>query len=851
MVHRNYKPLKIRPYVPSQLKPLFEIANNFSFAWSYRISEIFQSIDPKLFKKCKNNPYRMLMEVDKSVLDELNSNKSFLKRLADAYIHYEVYCNEGLNHKEIAFPDGQRIAYFCAEFGLHESFPNYSGGLGVLAGDHIKTASDINMPLLAVGLLYRYGYFSQYLSAEGWQQEKYYVLDTFSVPLEIICDDKQNPVLIPVDFPGRIVYLQVWKAKIGNVPLYLLDANIAENSFDDRKITDMLYIADKEMRLQQELLLGIGGVRFLKKMGIKVTTYHMNEGHSAFSALERMRCFMAERKLSFNQALELVKSSALFTTHTSVPAGNEQFSDELLEKYLSPLIKTLGIDMHKFLNFGKVHEEKGESFGMTPFSIRIAAYTNGVSKLHGYVSRNLWKDIWKELFLDEIPIDHITNGVHVPTWLSDEFSRLFFRYVDPDWISKIGDPKMWERIEDIPANELWKSQERLKDRLIAFVRKRIRHALIELHVTAEEIQDSENLLNVDALTIGFARRFATYKRANLLFKDKERLKKIMADKSRPVQFIFAGKAHPADKEGKKLIQEIIQLAREEGFKNRLVFIEDYDLEIARYLVQGVDVWLNTPRRPDEACGTSGMKVGINGGVNLSVADGWWDEAYANDIGYTIGKGEEYEDHEYQDFVESQALYDILENSVIPAYYNRGVDNLPKAWIAKIKQSLKYCIANFNSERMLKEYAEKYYNPASVRHLKHIQDNFLQLKEYESWLSIIQKFWDKIEIVDYGSKDNQESFNMGDNPEFLCKIKLGELKEKDIKVSLFYGKEEKDGKILFDKSDELDFARKENDVSVFSKKITLKKGGKFFYTVQVLPNHPMRSRPLEPGYIKWA
>ena len=849
MTNRQYKQLQVRPNLPPELQPLEELAMNFWFSWHPSINELFESIDLDLWSKSQNNPCQMLLELGIQEIEKLQNNKNFITRLHTVHKEMLEYLKEGMNHVDIKYPKGQCIAYFCAEFGLHESFPNYSGGLGILAGDHIKTASDLRMPLVAVGLLYRYGYFTQYLNPEGWQQEEYSVIDTFSKPLQVVTNEDGSPLLIEVDFPGRVVYAQAWKAEVGRIKLYLLDTNLHKNTFEDRKITDRLYTGQKENRIQQELLLGVGGVRLLKNIDMYPTVLHMNEGHSAFSCLERTRHYIDNHNLTYSQASELVKASTIFTTHTPVPAGNEEFSNDLVQKYLTPFMETFKMNLTEFLNLGRIHTNEEESFGLTPFCIRSSAYTNGVSRLHGQVSHNLWKDIWPELYLNEIPIDHVTNGVHVPTWIADEFSRLFNRYVDPEWNRKIGYPEVWERISSIPDNELWKSQERLKDRLIGFIRQRARQSLVKRNAPLKEVDETDNLLNADALTIGFARRFATYKRATLLFKDKDRLKKLINSHDRPVQFVFAGKAHPADNEGKKLIESIIHLSREEGFKNRVVFLEDYDLEIARYIVQGVDVWLNTPERLNEACGTSGMKVAINGGINISVPDGWWDEAYPAEIGWTIGKGESYEDLEHQDFVESQTLYDLLENSVIKAYYERGPDNLPKKWISLLKSSLKYCLQHFNSERMLIEYLSNYYTPATKMYQLMTDNGFEKLREYDKWLSKVKQAWSKVRIVNFGS--TSEFLNTGDKALIEAKVHLNGMSSDDVLVSLCYGKENQEGKIIYSECAPMKFTREESGKFIFQTSLTPDKGGQYHYTVRVLPTHTMTSRHFEPGYIKWA
>jgi starch phosphorylase len=850
MVKRNYKQIKIKPIIPENLKILEKLSKNFWFSWNPAISELFLSMDYDAWQKCQSNPYKMLIQLDAGTLQKLSTSKSFMSRLHAIEDDVEYYFQRDSEEYLKNMEKGERIAYFCAEYALHESFPIYSGGLGILAGDHIKTASDMNLPLVAIGLLYRNGYFSQYLNDDGWQQEDYPVLETFSLPIEQVCDNDNKPILVEIELPGRNVYAQAWHALVGRVDLYLLDTNIPENSYEDRKITNRLYIGDKEMRIQQEMVLGVGGIRLLDKINKYPTVVHMNEGHSAFSSLERIRYYIQNHKLSYNDAFEIVKANTIFTTHTPIPAGNEEFEDKLIDKYLGPFVDTFKLSLQDLLNQGRVHTGSGERFGMTPFCIRSSSFVNGVSRLHGEVARNMWREIWTDLYNTEIPIDHITNGVHVPTWIADELARLFTRYVDPQWNRKIGDPEMWARLKNIPYNELWKAQERLKERLIAFVRKKTKDSLVKKNASPQEIEDAENILSADSLTIGFARRFATYKRAHLLFKDPDRLKKILNNSAMPVQFVFAGKAHPADKEGKQLIANLVHIARKEGFKNKIVFLEDYDMESARYLVQGIDVWLNTPRRPNEACGTSGMKVGINGGLNISIPDGWWDEAFMHDIGWTIGRGEEYADYEYQDFVESKALYDILEDNVIPMYFMRREDNIPREWVSKMRHSMMHTLTNFNSERMVAEYLNKYYNPGSRNYVQLTQNNFSELDKLCRWLDKIKKSWPNLSIVNISHTKSVEYFEVEETIHFEAEIMLDGLVPEDVGVTLFYGKEENTGKIMDQGSLSMTFSRKDGEKSIYEGIMKPQSGGVLFYSLRVLPEHPLMTRKLNPGLVTW-
>ena len=562
--------------------------------------------------------------------------------------------------------------------------PIYSGGLGLLAGDHLKATSDLGLPLAGVGLLYRDGYFRQYLNADGWQQEYYPPNDFYNLPVTQVTD-QGKPVKVQVDFPGRIVTVQVWKVHIGRCQLFLLDTNIPENTWEDREITSQLYGGDQQMRVKQEIVLGIGGVKALKAVGWNATAFHMNEGHSAFLALERIRTIMKESAVSFDVAFQVVRASNVFTTHTPVPAGNDTFPPSMMESYFKDFAGQIGMTLDDFLGLGRVNRtDKHEGFSMTVLALNFAANCNGVSILHGKVSRHIWKDVWPGLMENEIPISAITNGIHTRTWISTEMATLYDRYLGPNWARNAQDPGVWDRAEEIPDAEMWRTHERRRERLVAFTRRRLRQQLRRRGGTQSDLMEAEEILDPETLTIGFARRFAMYKRANLLLHDIERLKKMLMSKDRPIQIVFAGKSHPADNGGKEYIRQLIHFMRDQNIRRRVAFIEDYDINVARYLVQGVDVWLNTPRRPLEACGTSGMKAAANGALNLSVPDGWWDEGYDPAYGWSIGQGEEYDNYDLQDNIESAALFDLLEKEIVPQFYNRGADGLPRAWIGMMK-----------------------------------------------------------------------------------------------------------------------------------------------------------------------
>ncbi|MFW6005623.1 MAG: alpha-glucan family phosphorylase, partial [Desulfonatronovibrionaceae bacterium] len=681
------RPLKIysvTPKLPDSLTALWDLAFNFWFSWNHDISELFERIDYQLWQKCRQNPVRFLNLLPQEVIAELSEDEFFLDRLEQTMDSLRKYRESSKRAFDFEQGPGESvIAYFSAEYGIGLSLPIYSGGLGVLAGDHLKSASDLNIPLVAIGLCYQNGYFRQYLTGDGWQQEKYPVNDFEEMPLTLVRDQEGKPLEVEVSLMDRRVKIQIWKALIGRINLYLLDTNLESNEPHDREITAQLYGGDWEMRLKQEIVLGIGGIRALQTLSLNPRVIHMNEGHSAFAGLERISIFMREYDMSFEAATELVASSSIFTTHTPVPAGNDRFAPDLMQKYFESYARELGLAFKVFMALGREDpRDDHELFCMTVLALRLSRFNNGVSQLHGQVARSMWRKVWPQYPVDDVPIAAITNGVHIPTWIAPDMAYLFDRYLGSDWREDPDCQKVWKQSQSIPDAELWRTHERLRERLVDFVRSRLKEQTLARGGRKMELQLAGEVLDPGALTIGFARRFATYKRANLILTDVKRILEIMNDSKKPVQFIFAGKAHPKDVEGKKIIQQIVQFCRKSECRHSFVFLEDYDMEIAGHMLQGCDVWLNNPRRPLEACGTSGMKAVANGVLNFSVLDGWWDEAYTPDnrYGWSIGNGEEYADHEYQNLVESHFLYNVLEREIIPTFYNRTHGNMPVEWI---------------------------------------------------------------------------------------------------------------------------------------------------------------------------
>ena len=844
----------IAPSLPKEIERLRELAFNLLWIWEPEILATFMRLDTDLWEQTQHNPTKMLGMMKQERLNALARDDAFLAQLDRAWGLYQAYLDvsRGWCRKNLPDMGENAVAYFSMEFGLSECLPNYSGGLGILSGDHLKSASDLAVPLVGVGLLYQQGYFRQYLNADGWQQERYPENDFFTLPLQQERDAANNVVKVKVELPGRSVTAQIWKVNVGRIRLFLLDTNIPENSKEDQDITDQLYGGDREMRIKQEILLGIGGYRALRALGISPSVCHLNEGHSAFLTLERCLDIMKQHHVSFTEAREAATMGTVFTTHTPVPAGNDYFAPELMEKYFAPMMQTLGLARREFLGLGRMNPaDDAEHFCMTVLALRMSAWSNGVSKLHGLISRKMWSPVWPGIPTDDLSIKSITNGIHGPSWVSRDMVGLFDRYVGPRWRENPGDAALWSRVNTIPDEELWRTHERRRERLVAFARNRLRDQLAARGAPPSDMDQASEVLNANALTIGFARRFATYKRARLLFRDPDRLKKILTDKSHPVQIIFAGKAHPQDNPGKDLIREIIHFERDPDIRRKMVFIEDYDMVVARYLVQGVDIWLNTPRRPLEASGTSGMKAAFNGAINLSVLDGWWAEAYTADAGWAIGRGEVYSDEQYQDQVESNALYDLLERDVVPLFYERGSDDLPRGWIGRMKNSMRSLCPQFNTNRMVREYTERAYLPAQDRFQRLTADKLTLAKDLAQWRERIRKNWGDVKIVEVKS-DIEKDLRVGVGLDVRAWVKLGRLGPKDLAVDLYQGVLDAEGEITMPSVFAMHpTGEVRGDMHEFSGSIPSQTSGRHGFTIRVLPKHPELDDLNRQGLIHWA
>ncbi len=851
--------LKVEPSLPENISRIKELAYNLWWVWNYDAQQLFIKIDPELWEKVYHNPVKFLLEIDQKSLLKVSEDKNYLELYEKVFKEFDNYMKSENTWFNKNFPEykNKLIAYFSAEYGFHESLPIYSGGLGVLAGDHLKSASDIGLPLIGVGLLYKQGYFTQRINPEGWQEAIYYNLDFNQLPLQkVIKDGKQAQ--ISVDLPGRKVFANIWKVNIGRVSLILLDTNIPENRQEDRWFTSQLYGGDQEMRITQEIFLGMGGVKALRELGYKPDVWHMNEGHSVFLGLERIRELVLNNNLSFYEALNYIRSSTIFTTHTPVPAGNDAFPLQLQAKYFKQYWESVKISENEFMELGKEIDPHGyQIFSLTVLALKLAGRANGVSELHGHVSRKLWQKVWEQVPAEQNPITHITNGVHTESWLAPEMSELFDKYLGKNWKDNLNNKEFFNKIDSIPDEELWEVHKKLKTKMVDFVRKRAKEEWIRHGVSYVEIEDElGELLSPETLTIGFARRFATYKRAILIFKDIERIKKILNNPDMPLQIVFAGKAHPKDTPGQQFIKQIFDLAKQTGFKGKIFFVEDYDLNVARHLVQGVDIWLNTPRRPLEASGTSGQKGPVNGIINFSVLDGWWREAFAMnpECGWSIGRDIDYPDTELQDKEDSLDIYSKLEKEIIPLYYERNEKNIPTKWVRKMKESIKTVLPNFSTDRMVKEYTEKLYIPSIKQEEEFKKDDFKIAKELTVWKNYISSLWNNISIEVDSVKPTGDSIEttIANGIEISAIVKLGGIKSEDVNVEVYYRKIDDKGNVIEDNLVSIMDKREElgNGRVKFSTILKPENGGRYEFTLRVVPYNKNLSHPYEMGLVYW-
>jgi starch phosphorylase len=854
MLMQHVRSFMVLPALPESLKPIRDLAYNLWWTWNPDAFELLRRMDLDLWRELRHNPVAMLTQMPQERLDRLASDAAFLAAVHRIREQMESYFSQPTWYqKHFGERDLGTIAYFSAEFGLHECLPIYSGGLGTLAGDHLKSASDLGLPLVGVGLLYRQGYFHQYLTQDGYQFEDYPDLDFSKLPVLPVYDENHQHLTIQVDVGGHEVEAHVWHCKVGRVTLYLLDTNLTRNRPEDREITARLYGGDQEMRIRQEIMLGIGGVRMLRVLGIQPSVCHMNEGHSAFLAIERIHQLMCEESISFDEAREAVATSTVFTTHTPVPAGIDTFPAPLLTRYLSSYCHSLGIKEQQLLALGRINQaDANEPFSMAVLALRLSYLSNGVSQVHGEVSRKMFSAVYPGVPVNEVPITSITNGIHTRSWLSADVAHLFDQYLGPEWASSTDDPSCWDRVNLVPDAELWRSHERLRERLVAFCRRRLKLQFIARGAPPAEIDAADEALDPEALTLGFARRFATYKRATLLLYDQERLVRLLTDPDRPIQLVIAGKAHPRDEAGKELIKKLIQFCKQPELRNRVVFLEDYDMSIARSLVWGVDVWVNNPIKLHEASGTSGMKVVPNGGINMSVLDGWWPEAFDGRNGWAIGDRRIYGNQDYQDFLEASSFYELLEKEVIPAFYDRGPDGLPRRWIARMKASIQSCCPVFGTDRMVREYTERLYQPAADRWRRFTSGQFKVARDVASWRRKLLEHWGEVQIGEVRA-EVPETAMVGHKLPLEARIQLGSVDPSEVSVEAYYGPLDARGLITLGQSTPLRCEGKEEGQAHYFYKgsIPCEYAGRCGYALRVVPHHPELAARYHVGLLRWG
>ena len=853
-----FNKITVKPQLPKSINRLDEIANNLWWSWNSEYLRLLKKMDKDLWETVDKNPVKFLKRISQERLEKAAKDSSFVKEYEKVLKNYEDYMDSRDTWFNKKYPENKKdlIAYFSAEYGLDETIPIYSGGLGILSGDHLKSASDLGIPLVGVGLLYKNGYFHQKIEGYGIQKSEYHNIELDDLPIHSVKGKDGQDLLISVKFQKRTIYLKVWKINVGRISLYLLDTDIDINKAEDREVTLKLYGGDQDMRIRQEIVLGIGGVRLFKELGLTPTIYHMNEGHSAFLTLELMRKTIEEKQVSFEIARDIVSSRTVFTTHTPVPAGNDIFPIELVEKYFKEFWPKLGIEKDEFLKLGmKPCDTLEPGFNMGILALKIAGKKNGVSRLHGEVSRELFGEAWPNIAANESPITYVTNGIHTCSWLPQNLKELYNKYLTspttPYWQDKIYLDDTWKRIKNIPNEELWNAHIERKEKLIELVKENTTNRLRRAGVGYEEIREIISGLSTKDLIIGFARRFATYKRATLIFNDLERITEILNDSEHPVKLVFAGKAHPADKEGQDLIKYIHEISMKPQFKGKVFLLENYNIAMSRYLVSGVDVWLNNPRRPMEASGTSGQKASVNGVINFSVLDGWWAEGYDQTNGWTIGTDAEYSSYNIQDAADSQSIYKTLENKIIPTFFNRPSDEKPsEEWMKIMKQSIITTGGKYSTARMLVDYTEKLYIPLINLYNKYYS-NLENASKYSSWKKHITTNWDNILIE---QTDNPENIKIeaGEAIEVSCKVTLPNLEKEDVRVEVYCGKISDDGRVEDTVVIPMKLIAEEKEYKryTYTAKISLSSGGNYGYTFRVMPTNEMLLDSENLNLVKW-
>ena len=838
--------LTVLPQLPKELERLDELAGNLYWSWRSDARALFRRLDRELWEGVRHNPVAMLRDIDQARLDQAAHDPEFLKEYASVMARFDAYMAEpGWFEKHVG--EDHLYAYLCAEYGWTEAVALYSGGLGVLAGDHTKAASDLGVPLVAVGLYYPEGYFHQRVAADGRQEAVYIRADSLAVPFTRAVDEAGEPVSVKLKVYGRELTVQALESRVGKVRVVLLDTDVDANSPEDRRLLSRLYGGDQRTRVAHEMVLGIGGVRMLRALGVNPTAWHMNEGHSAFSVLERCRELVSSG-LGFQEARAAVTANTLFTVHTPIAAGNDAFDFGLIDEAFSGYWGSLGLRVDEFHALGRFDQGWGQSFSMPALAIRFSSGRNGVAELHGDTSRRIWSDLWPEVPVEEVPIGHVTNGVHVPTWVAPEMLALADEVLPADWRSRVDDPDMWQAMRDVDPERFWQVRRALKARSVRFLRRRLLNQLARHEASASQLHDSTTLFDPDALTIGFARRFATYKRATLIFSDLDRLAALMNDPARPVQLVFAGKAHPADTEGQQLVATIQKLSNDPRFAGRVLFVEDYDMSIGRALTRGVDVWLNNPRRPLEASGTSGMKAAMNGILNLSVLDGWWPEGYDGVNGWAIGSGQTHGDEARADAADADSLYALLESEVVPLYYRRNGSDVPMEWAKRAADAVATIAPGFNAARMVKEYVTRYYAPASRRGAVMQADGHAKARQLAAWNKHVDEAWPSVYFTAQPAEERVR--HIGDEVEVAAVLNLGEL-QSAVRVELVYGPAE-DG--LEQNLHSVDLERVEeypDGGHLYRVRFQPALSGRLAYGVRVYPTNELLTSPFEARAIRWA
>lgn len=848
--------ITVNPQLPKRIEKLSEIANNLWWSWNTEFLRLFRKIDKDLWEKSGKNPIKFLKEVSQEKLETASKDLIFLHEYDKNVENFESYMESKDTWFANKYPENKKdlIAYFSAEYGLDETIPIYSGGLGILSGDHLKSASDLGIPLVAVGLLYKNGYFHQKINGNGEQETEYHDIDIHDLPIHPVKTEEGEDLIIYLKFPKRRIYLKVWQINVGRVKLYLLDSDIEKNNPEDRDVTLRLYGGDQEMRIRQEIVLGMGGVNLLTRaLKLEPTIYHMNEGHSSFLILELIKNVIKEKQVSFEVARDIISSQTVFTTHTPVPAGNDIFQISLVEKYFKDFWPRLAITREEFLKMGmKPCQDLENGFNMGILALKVAGKKNGVSKLHGAVSRELFADVWPEIAANESPIGYVTNGIHTCSWLSPNLKQLYNKYLIPYWQDKIQYDYVWEKIKNIPDEKLWEAHQARKEKLLNIVKNNVTERLRRSGYNYEDINSITSKLNPNALTIGFARRFATYKRATLIFKDLERITQILNNSDRPVQLIFAGKAHPADKQGQDLIKFIHDVSMMPQFKGKIFLLENYNIAMSRYLISGVDVWLNNPRRPMEASGTSGQKASVNGVINFSVLDGWWAEGYNQKNGWRIGFNSDYESYEVQDVTDSQNIYETLEQKIIPAYYNKEKNGISKEWLDYMKESIISTGGKYSTSRMLSDYTSQFYIPLCNLHNKYYKD-LSDVTRFNAWKNDMYRNWKDIKITQKKDNLNNIAIDAGKCITVRCQVELPNINPEHISVECYYGKILENG-VVEDISiipmQQIKTKVESRKNYEYETKIELKTGGNYGYTFRVMPKHEMLLESANMDLVKW-